>query len=64
MTDINTSNDFFLGSNGDTLSFMLHPTNMDADQALRAAAWLVALVVADFNATHTFAEVLEAVQNT
>lgn len=58
---IDTSNDFFLGVQGSTYSFMLPPVGMTKAQALRAAAWLVAL--AD-PLEDTFPSVLSAVMST
>jgi hypothetical protein len=44
--EINTANDFFLGVGGypvTVYTFMIPPGPMDAETAIRAAAWLVAL---------------------
>lgn len=60
--DINTANDFFLGVGGGLgeYGFLIHPHHMTRDQAIRAAAWLVAL--AD-PMQQDFPAVLEAVKN-
>lgn len=63
--EIETTNDFLIGSNGETISFLLSPTNrltgLDKETALRTAAWLVAL--AD-PLQERFSKVLEAVMST
>lgn len=59
---IDTSNDFLVGSNGEKVVIMNPPRQMTHDQALRLAAWLVA--IADGEGSHKFADVLRAVQST
>lgn len=44
MGEINTINDFLLGTNGESFGFLIPPAGaMSKEQALRTAAWLVAL---------------------
>lgn len=44
-TEIDTSNLFFVGSNGDTLVFTLPvPRQISKEDALNLAAWIVAIV--------------------
>lgn len=61
-TDIDTSNDHLVGTQGGRIVILMPPlAPMDKDEALRLAAWIVAL--ADFEGDR-FPAVLEAVQNT
>lgn len=62
--EIETRNDFLLGSNGDTVAFLLAPARpggLDKETALRTAAWLVALTDP---LQERFPEVLKTVMNT
>lgn len=62
MEDIETTNDFLVGSNGHTVQFLFPPTGpLDKEKVLRLAAWLVAL--AD-PLQERFPKILEAVLNT
>ena len=60
--DIDTSNEFIVGAIGDDLTVMLAPRlqRITKDQALRFAAWLVAMADDD----NKFPEILKAIQNT
>lgn len=60
--DIDTSNEFIVGAIGDDLTVMLAPRlqHISKDQALRLAAWLVAMADDD----NKFPEILKAIQNT
>jgi len=61
MPDIDTSNKFLVGVNGDSILFMRPvPPRLTYDDALLLAAYLVALADRD----DKFQAVLEAVQNT
>lgn len=60
---INTLNEFIVASTRNGLVLMNPPRgSFSADRALVLAAWLVAM--AEHQASHTFTEVLEAVQST
>jgi hypothetical protein len=63
-TEIDTTNRQMVGLRPGTYSItVLRPyEQMTPDEALLHAAWLA--VTAEPNATHSFAEVLEAVRNT
>ena len=61
MSDINTMNDHLVGVQGGRIVIVMPPLGpMDRDEALRLAAWIVALA----DDENTFGDVLEAVQNT
>lgn len=60
---IDTFNKFLVGANAAGIIIMKPPSGlMSPDDALLLAATLVAL--AEYKASHSFAEVLKAVQNT
>lgn len=65
MSDIDTTNDFWLGCRVDGVySFALPmPRQMNRDQALRLAAWIVAMDMR-FDDEPTFEQILAAVQRT
>lgn len=58
---LDTSNDFFVGTNGDTISIMRPPHEMTKEQALRLAAWLS--ILAD-PLDERFPAVRKAISNT
>jgi hypothetical protein len=61
--EIETMNDHLIGMQGDLITVMIPPTRMSVDEALRFAAWIVAM--ADASPSHTrFEAVLRAVENT
>lgn len=60
MEEIDTDNQFMVGSQGTNIIVLRPPSVMTKEQAVRFAAWLVTL--ADDN--NQFDTVLEAVQNT
>lgn len=60
MSEIDTSNDFFVGSRGADIVLMKTPGTMTKAQALRLAAWLV--ILADDDEVR-FNEVLEAIKD-
>ena len=58
---IDTSNDFFLGAQGEDLVFLRSPQRMNKGQAMRLAAWIVAM--GDNSEDHKdFKQVLAAVE--
>lgn len=59
--DIETTNDFLVGTCGDEITIMRPPFLLTKTEALRFAAWLVALAEEDDG---EFATVLEAVRST
>jgi len=64
-SQIDTFNKFVVGSTGKRIKILRQPwppDGLSADDALLLAAYLVSM--AESEASHTFAEVLEAVQNT
>jgi hypothetical protein len=62
-TEIDTTNRNLVGWQGTRSVVVLQPrVQMTPDEALVHAAWLVA--IAEPNASHSFADVLEAVRNT
>lgn len=60
--EINTINKQLVAGHGNRIVVMAPSLNMTPDDAILQAAWLVALAEPD--ATHKFADVLAAVQNT
>lgn len=62
MPEIDTSNKFLVTTIGNHFLMRLSPARISADDALLLAAWLVAM--AEPYASHKFADVLTAVQNT
>lgn len=60
-TEIDTSNDFLVGAQGNNVVVMLAGISMDRPAALRLAAWLVACSMAE---PAEFDRVLTAVLNT
>ncbi len=59
---IDTMNDCLVGVQGDHIVVLFPKTRFTPDEALRHAAWLVTL--AEYGASHTFAEVQAAVRET
>jgi hypothetical protein len=60
---IDTTNKFLVACRGECVSILLPPLDsISADDALVLAAYLVSM--AEHDATHPFADVLAAVQNT
>lgn len=63
MSDIDTLNRFMVGLQGrDVVTLRALPSRFSPDDAMNLAAWLVSM--AEMDATHSFADVLAAVQNT
>lgn len=59
--DVETTNDFLVGTHGDEIAIMRPPFRLTKVEALRLAAWLVALAEEDDG---EFAAVLDAVRST
>lgn len=62
MADIDTTNYQLVAVSSKGITVMAPRVHMTPEEALLQAAWLV--VLAEHQATHSFADVLEAVQRT